>query len=345
MQQPRVTIVVPVRNRARLLPQTLASVSGQTYAAWDCVIVDDASTDGSLEVAQSFAARDPRFKVLRRLGNTPGASVCRNEGLRHARGEYLIFLDSDDTLHASCLAGRVQALDAAPHLAFGVFLGLVFQNDPGDRDCLYNVPTGEPDLDRFLRGDNPWGTLHVLWRSEALAQLRGWSPELPSWQDWELHTRALNSGLEYAKYPLIDCYVRMKGSDRSSIGNDAAARSHLVVHSRLLACMTRELRRKGELSASRRRALAQKYAELAARSRKCGDLAWARHTCVLMARLGLISWPQAALGAVCFGGLELPGARYVAGHFLLPRWVRRNELAVPSTSRFRVRVPYTPTAS
>lgn len=96
---PIVSVIVPVFNREGLLPETLDSVSAQTLQDWECIVVDDGSTDASLQVALGYAARDARFQAFRRTSKTKGANVCRNEGLQRACGQYLQFLDSDDVIY------------------------------------------------------------------------------------------------------------------------------------------------------------------------------------------------------------------------------------------------------
>src|SRR3954468_20355736 len=79
----RVSIVIPCYNRENLLAETLDSVRLQTFPAWEVIVVDDHSEDGSLQVAQRFANHDSRFRAERRKG-LKGANTCRNQGFRMA---------------------------------------------------------------------------------------------------------------------------------------------------------------------------------------------------------------------------------------------------------------------
>jgi glycosyltransferase involved in cell wall biosynthesis len=96
MVRPSVSIVVPAFNCAPFLGATLASVSGQTLTDWECIIVDDGSSDATLEVANDHASADPRFKVFHRENGGPAGA--RNHGycLTDRRSEYVTFMDADD---------------------------------------------------------------------------------------------------------------------------------------------------------------------------------------------------------------------------------------------------------
>lgn len=88
---PLFSVVIPVYNRASLLRATLASIATQRFRDFEVIVVDDGSTDGSAEVAREF---EPLVRVLRQANKGPGAA--RNLALRHATGNYVAFLDSDD---------------------------------------------------------------------------------------------------------------------------------------------------------------------------------------------------------------------------------------------------------
>ena len=91
-----ISIITPLYNAEHYLKNTFASVLNQTYKNWEWIIVDDCSTDGSLEVARELA-NDDRIKVLS-LDVNSGAAKARNKGLDAAKGDYIVFLDSDDEL-------------------------------------------------------------------------------------------------------------------------------------------------------------------------------------------------------------------------------------------------------
>lgn len=112
---PTVSVIIPCYNQGRFLPDAVASVRGQTFSDWDCVIVDDGSTDETATVADVLAAGDHRIRVVHQANRgLPGA---RNEGLRVARGRYIQFLDADDLLDPDKLRRQVSVLSAVEELA------------------------------------------------------------------------------------------------------------------------------------------------------------------------------------------------------------------------------------
>lgn len=90
-----ISIVIPTFNRATLIGKTLDSVLSQTYSEWECLVVDDFSTDNTKEIVENYCTKDSRFVYLLNESNK-GANGARNTGIIHAKGEYISFLDSDD---------------------------------------------------------------------------------------------------------------------------------------------------------------------------------------------------------------------------------------------------------
>jgi glycosyltransferase involved in cell wall biosynthesis len=98
-KQIKISIIIPMYNRATLVSETLDSVLAQTCNDWECIVVDDSSTDNSVEVVQKYVDKDSRFKLLiRPEERIKGAPTCRNIGYENSRGEIVIFFDSDDLM-------------------------------------------------------------------------------------------------------------------------------------------------------------------------------------------------------------------------------------------------------
>lgn len=98
---PTISIVVPIYNVERWLEDCLDSVARQTFANFECILINDGSTDSSGTIAQRRAESDTRFKYINQPNG--GLSAARNTGLEHVRGEWIYFLDSDDLLHPDAL--------------------------------------------------------------------------------------------------------------------------------------------------------------------------------------------------------------------------------------------------
>ncbi len=111
---PTASIIVPCYNLARWLPETLQSVLDQTMRDWECLIVDDGSTDATAQVAEAWCDRDPRFRLL--YQENQGVAAARDAGAAASDGRYLLFLDADDRIAPGYLEAAVAALEADPDL-------------------------------------------------------------------------------------------------------------------------------------------------------------------------------------------------------------------------------------
>lgn len=112
MKQPLVSIIIPTYNRAHLIGETLDSVLAQTYTNWECIVVDDGSTDNTDEVLKNYCEKDARFKYVHRPNtHKPGGNGARNYGFEVSKGKYINYLDSDDLLHMETLMIKLQLFD------------------------------------------------------------------------------------------------------------------------------------------------------------------------------------------------------------------------------------------
>jgi hypothetical protein len=139
----------------------------------------------------------------------------------HARGDYIVFLDSDDIMTPWCLEERLKLALQAPEADLWVFPVMLFKKIPGDMDLLWNAMTGACDpVERFARSDPPWHTSSPLWKRESLLRLGGFNEEVFYGDDSDLHLRALVDGLIVRLYPeaLPDAFVRR--SEEPRITND-----------------------------------------------------------------------------------------------------------------------------
>ena len=96
-----ISVIVPVYNSAKYIPACIDSMIKQEYPDWELLLVDDASTDDSADVCDGYASKDKRIKVIRAPHG--GAAAARNRGIEEAKGEYISFADSDDTVEPDYL--------------------------------------------------------------------------------------------------------------------------------------------------------------------------------------------------------------------------------------------------
>jgi glycosyltransferase involved in cell wall biosynthesis len=210
MDSKLISIIVPSFNRADLIAETLNSVFSQTYQKWECIIVDDGSSDNTINIINYFIEKDSRFSFIKRNRFPKGAPTCRNIGLELAKGDYIVYLDSDDLLAPFCLEQRVSLFNQNQSCDFLVFKNILFQEEPIEKGFYWNIDTDEDDLSRFLRMDALWQTSGPIYKKEFLIKIGGFKENLLFWQDYDLHLRCLLKKGIYLKFfdlP-VDVYIR-----------------------------------------------------------------------------------------------------------------------------------------
>jgi len=145
--KPLVSIIVPTYNYGRFIEETLECLRAQTYANWECIIVDDGSTDDTAEQVARFMERDARFKFLRQENARQAAA--KNNGLRNSAGQYIQFLDADDLIEPQKLEQQVEYLERHPEI-----------------DIIYGSM-------RYFTTEKPSDRLHWVW-----GENKPWMPEI-----------------------------------------------------------------------------------------------------------------------------------------------------------------------
>lgn len=217
---PLVSFVIPLLNRKNLVSKTLEAVINQTYTNWEAIIVDDGSTDGSLEYLIEHYSDERRIKIFSRPSDrTKGAPSSRNFGIENVKGSYIIFLDSDDLLAPYCLERRVSSFKENLDQDFLVFPVLCFDWTPGDSAKLWNVDKEKSDLSRMLDLDVPFITFSSIWKKESIDRLGKWDERLTCWQDYDYYIRALISGFLWKKIQSEpDAFYRRGNADKITQG-------------------------------------------------------------------------------------------------------------------------------
>lgn len=201
---PLVTIAIPCFNNGQWLRQAVESALAQTWPAVEVIVVDDGSTDGSPEIAQSFG-----FQI--RLFQTPhgGAPQARNQALAQARGAWVQFLDADDYLEPEKIAR--QFAEAAGGENADVIYSPVWVETMTDGGATRTRSETHPERDIHAQ----WIAWHIpqtggaLWRKSALDALGGWRPEQPCCQEHELYLRALCAGQHFVFAPTPHAVYRI----------------------------------------------------------------------------------------------------------------------------------------
>ena len=199
MEEPLVSIIIPTYNRASLIGETLDSVRAQTYRNWECVVVDDGSIDNTKKAVQQYTDKDPRFILVNRPDtHQPGGNGARNYGFLKSRGDYVLWLDSDDLLHPDYLLKQITTLIANPEVNWAVCNSYIFQDRVTNRfSKLYesNNLTDTYPLKRYVLRKLGIHTTSAVFCRKFLMEVESKSglfkEDLKQSQEWELFSRLL----------------------------------------------------------------------------------------------------------------------------------------------------------
>ena len=208
---PTISVIIPAYNAEKFIKGTINSVLNQTFRDLELIVINDGSTDGTLEVISSFS--DSRLQVFSYPNAGPQKS--RNRGIEQAKGEYLSFLDSDDLWTPDKLERQLQALQENPDAAVA-YSWTDFINESGER-----LPGGQhfkftKDVyEQLLLGDFIGSGSNPLIRRDALLNVGPFDESLVGGQDWEMWLR-LAAQYHFAVVPSTQVFYRQSASSWSS---------------------------------------------------------------------------------------------------------------------------------
>ncbi len=234
-ENPLVSIIIPTFNRAHLIAETLDSILAQTYQNWECIVVDDGSTDDTKAIVAAHSKKDTRFQYFLRPTNKPkGANACRNYGFEQSRGEYIQWFDSDDFMHPEKLNIKMgYALSENADIIVDTHTTqsiIILSKNP--KVEIFESSDFYVD---FILGKKPVITNDVMVRRSVIGKLR-YDENLHKAQEYEFFTRLFDQELKY-------CFVHLplttyrEGHDsiskNTSKGNSAQVES-LIYLSKLI---------------------------------------------------------------------------------------------------------------
>lgn len=229
LQAPQVSIIIPARDVVATLPDSLASLARQSIPAWEVIVVDDGSEDGTVALADGYAAHDSRVRVVRQY--TRGASVARNRGVTEAAAEWLLFLDPGDELEPHALEDLLGV--AARHPSVSVIHGGWVQLAHDGTRIDEGMPHADGDLFDRLACESAFPVHACMIRRVLVQAAGGWDATLSFGEDWDLWQRVARMGVRFGATPARIALSR----SRSRRGPTAA------VPNRMLADGVRVLRR------------------------------------------------------------------------------------------------------
>jgi glycosyltransferase involved in cell wall biosynthesis len=198
------SIVIPCRNQARFLGESIASALGQSHREIEIIVVDDGSTDETVETARSFSD----VRCLSLLGD--GLASARNAGLNECNGYYILFLDADDRLLPHAIEEGIRCLGEHPECAFAYGHVKLIAIDGSPLPTPRQLAVASNHYVELLRRNFIWTTGAVLYRREALDLVGGFNPAVAASADFDLNARMARrfpvcctdtTTLEYRRHP------------------------------------------------------------------------------------------------------------------------------------------------
>lgn len=209
-----ISVIIPNFNKENFIEECFESLRKQSFEEWEAIVVDDGSTDRSIEIISKYRNRDSRFSLIQRAREPKGAPTCRNIGLENCQYEFVIFLDSDDVFAPYCFQQRLDTIGVDDNFSFYVFQSLIFNEHPKDQMKYVSIETQTSLKRRVLSLEVPWTISSVLWRKDALIELNGFDEKLSAKQDPDLIVRAFFIGIPYEVYwtSIPDFFYRVSSS-------------------------------------------------------------------------------------------------------------------------------------
>lgn len=220
---PKVTVQIPVYNGEKYLKECLESILNQSFTDFECLIIDDGSTDGSAAVIESF--RDPRVRFVRNERNM-GISHTRNRGFDLARGTYVALMDCDDVCPPERLDRQVAFMDAHPEVGVcGSWVQEMYPDGTMIEEQLRRYPADDASIRRMLMQDSPLWNPSLILRKSMIRQHRlYYNPDFKLGEDFDLVVRAAGV-TQLANIPEALLYYRRHENQISTLRTFEAHRN------------------------------------------------------------------------------------------------------------------------
>lgn len=212
LENPKVSIVTPLYNSERFIDQAINSVLAQDYKNWEMLIVDDCSSDSSINIVGTYTLIDSRIRLFRLTENS-GSGVARNLAIREATGRFIAFLDSDDVWHPNKLSLHVKVMIESGAAFSHTSYGYMYENGTKYKKT-FRVSDSWVDYRQLLRRTEI-SCLTAMYDVTVIGKI--YMPNLRRKQDYALWLDILKKG--HKSFPLdkvLAWYRQVEGSSTSS---------------------------------------------------------------------------------------------------------------------------------
>ncbi len=223
---------MPVFNAAAYLPEAVESILRQTFTDFELLILDDCSTDGSLEIIRDYEIKDSRIRVLENPKNC-GESYCRNRHFKEARGKYFALMDADDVSNKERLRIQNRFLDENPDIGIVGTWAMRFSEDGRKKRLRY--PTRDWDIKSYLLKGSPICNPSVMMRAETIRQCAlSYNLNYRSAMDYLFWVDACKS-IRMANIPIPLFHYRVHSNQNTAVYKRVCESNHVKIMSKHLA--------------------------------------------------------------------------------------------------------------
>jgi glycosyltransferase involved in cell wall biosynthesis len=240
MNNIKVSAIIPCYNASQYIAAMIQCFLRQTLSEWELIIVDDGSTDNTLDILYEFQNKDERIKIYTRNRKPKGPQTCRNIGLSLATGEYVVIFDADDLISDTCLEKRVQFMEQHPDIDYASFPGKSFtdENDLpiyNENNPMFGVGYDNEDLlSRLLTTNYVFTVWTNIYRRKSIENLR-YLELFGSYEDFDFMVSCVLAGLKHKFSNLreIDYFYRVSLSSNMSsmLASDQYCKSTIILFS------------------------------------------------------------------------------------------------------------------
>jgi glycosyltransferase involved in cell wall biosynthesis len=197
-KNPLISVIIPCYNRAKLIERALTSVKEQVYSNWECIIIDDGSSDNTHQILQNWIYRSDKFKVVT-LPHNQGAQKARNEGIQISKGDWVAFLDSDNEFLPDKLEKQFCLIKNDPSVDIVTTYSKVIDETSGNIRSFEWITDGYI-LPELLKGKTYVDYNSTLIRKSKLFEIGLLDEKCPSFQEWDTNIRLA----QFCKYAFVN---------------------------------------------------------------------------------------------------------------------------------------------
>ena len=203
---PLVSVIMPCYNQAPFIAEALDSLLAQTFTEWECIVVDDGSTDDSIRIAGKYAKSDPRIKVLTQKNQ--GVSIARNNAIANSSGSYILPFDSDDKIATDYIRKAFKVLDENKEVKLVYCKAKLF----GAKQGLWKLP--DYSYEKLLWSNMIFNC--AMFRRVDFDKTKGFNPNMQhGLEDWDFWLSLLNPSDKVVRIDEVLFFYRIKKISRN----------------------------------------------------------------------------------------------------------------------------------